>query len=339
MSNESPWRVGRKLRRTLYCGETFVALFDDADLAESVAEKMNDHWNGATYATTSLDRADAAWKALEDGDRARAATEGAPYPRAVQAPPHEAGPMPGAARPLADDVLAVLEKWIDGDELYPTDKEKCAIRDAMSEVRRQQRMRDRMAASGPSSGSADLDPAHCSACAAFVARNAPPGPKVDVQNELWTAANLKAQQLQREINESSATSREKSNLQHTLSKLWMFATDAWDQEVVRPAQRKSDQEHAHAQHSSSPFTSATSPSTTEKKTMKITINGDAHETTAETLTYEDVVKLAGMTGTPSVMWRVKNATGGLSNGIMHTGSYAIVPSEGLVFNVAHTGNA
>lgn len=72
--------------------------------------------------------------------------------------------------------------------------------------------------------------------------------------------------------------------------------------------------------------------------MKITINGDAHETTAATLTYEDVVKLAGMTGTPSVMWKARGPAGE-STGIMHTGSYSIVPSDGLSFNVAHTGNA
>ncbi len=73
--------------------------------------------------------------------------------------------------------------------------------------------------------------------------------------------------------------------------------------------------------------------------MKITINGTQVEIDAETLTYEDVVRLAGMSGTPSIMWRVRNASGGLSSGLMHTASCGIVPSEGLVFNVSHTGNA
>lgn len=59
----------------------------------------------------------------------------------------------------------------------------------------------------------------------------------------------------------------------------------------------------------------------------------------KTLSYEDVVFLAEMTGTPSVMWRVSKASGGLASGTMHPGSFNIAPSDGLVFNVAHTGNA
>lgn len=54
MSNESPWRVGRKLRRTVYCSEKFVALFDDPGLAECVVNKMNDDWNGAMYTAAPM---------------------------------------------------------------------------------------------------------------------------------------------------------------------------------------------------------------------------------------------------------------------------------------------
>lgn len=83
-----------------------------------------------------------------------------------------------------------------------------------------------------------LDPEHCATCRAFVERNAPPKPPVEVKNELWDAAILKVRQLEAEIKKSGASDREKSNMLHTHSKLWMFATDAWEQEVIRPAQKR-----------------------------------------------------------------------------------------------------
>lgn len=45
--------------------------------------------------------------------------------------------------------------------------------------------------------------------------------------QLTEAANLKAKQLESEIRASNATSTQKANMLHTLSKLTMFAADAW----------------------------------------------------------------------------------------------------------------
>lgn len=62
--------------------------------------------------------------------------------------------------------------------------------------------------------------------------------RVPREHELWEAAKLKAKQLVSEIDKSSATPREKANMQHTLSKLWMFATDEWEMTVLRPEKRR-----------------------------------------------------------------------------------------------------
>lgn len=48
--------------------------------------------------------------------------------------------------------------------------------------------------------------------------------KIDMR--LWKDAKLKASQLEAEIHACSATTAEKSNMMHSLSKLWMFANDA-----------------------------------------------------------------------------------------------------------------
>lgn len=47
-----------------------------------------------------------------------------------------------------------------------------------------------------------------------------------VDKQLWDAAILKVKQLEAEIRKSDATRWQKSDMLHTLSKLWMFATDA-----------------------------------------------------------------------------------------------------------------
>lgn len=41
-----PWRVGRKLGRTVYCDEKFVALFDEPRMAKLIVDTMNGTWNG-----------------------------------------------------------------------------------------------------------------------------------------------------------------------------------------------------------------------------------------------------------------------------------------------------
>lgn len=79
---------------------------------------------------------------------------------------------------------------------------------------------------------------------------------------------------------------------------------------------------------------------TSANNVKIWINGWTIEVPGEPLSYTDVVRLAGMFGHPSITWHVKNGTGGLSDGIMTPSSaMRIVPVEGLVFNVVHTGDA
>lgn len=45
--------------------------------------------------------------------------------------------------------------------------------------------------------------------------------------ELIASANLKAKQLEQEIRASDATRAQKADMLHTLSKLTMFASDAW----------------------------------------------------------------------------------------------------------------
>lgn len=52
------------------------------------------------------------------------------------------------------------------------------------------------------------------------------------------ARNLKAQQLEREIQSSSASPTEKANMLHTLSKLGIYAQDERDM-LVRLATKKS----------------------------------------------------------------------------------------------------
>lgn len=47
-----------------------------------------------------------------------------------------------------------------------------------------------------------------------------------VDPQLWEAARRKARQLEAEIHRSAATADEKAAMQHSLSKLFMFASDA-----------------------------------------------------------------------------------------------------------------
>ncbi len=86
----------------------------------------------------------------------------------------------------------------------------------------------------PSDG---FDPEHCPTCKEFADRQRPPSPPVEVKSELWDSARLKMRQLEGEIQRCSATQGEKSNMLHSHSKLCMFASDAWEMHVIRPAQR------------------------------------------------------------------------------------------------------
>ena len=68
----------------------------------------------------------------------------------------------------------------------------------------------------------------------------------------------------------------------------------------------------------------------------IIVNGQEHHVEGhDFLAYEQIVMLAGMSGTPSMTWRDRSTNAG---GILAPGrSVAVRP--GLVFNVAHTGAA
>lgn len=74
-------------------------------------------------------------------------------------------------------------------------------------------------------------------------------------------------------------------------------------------------------------------------TATVTVNGEKKTVLIQPLSYEAVVVLAGEKGSPSVTWKLQIAGGGLSSGTMHPGSASIIPNDGLVFNVSHTGNA
>lgn len=60
------------------------------------------------------------------------------------------------------------------------------------------------------------------------------------KNECWEAAKLKMKQLGAEIQKCSATRGEKADMLHSHSKLCMFVSDAWEQEVERPAKRRAN---------------------------------------------------------------------------------------------------
>ncbi len=73
--------------------------------------------------------------------------------------------------------------------------------------------------------------------------------------------------------------------------------------------------------------------------INIVVNGIAMETRRDVVTYEEVVSLAGKTGTPSVTFMAKRRDGTKMEGTMHTGSPSLQLKEGTVFNVISTGAA
>lgn len=69
--------------------------------------------------------------------------------------------------------------------------------------------------------------------------------------------------------------------------------------------------------------------------VRVMVNGTWKEVHPATpLTYEQVVELADMTGTPSVTFKHRG-----SSGIMSPGGMSLVAQEEMVFNACHTGNA
>lgn len=68
--------------------------------------------------------------------------------------------------------------------------------------------------------------------------------------------------------------------------------------------------------------------------VTVVINGRSYEMIAAgAIDYEELVELAGMTGTPSMTWKC-----GSSSGILHPGEGVFV-LQGLRVEIAHTGNA
>lgn len=69
--------------------------------------------------------------------------------------------------------------------------------------------------------------------------------------------------------------------------------------------------------------------------MRVVVNGEPLDViSVETISYELARKLAGLTGAPSVTWKLPNGAGGIL-----TPGDRIAIAEGLVINVCHTGNA
>jgi len=74
--------------------------------------------------------------------------------------------------------------------------------------------------------------------------------------------------------------------------------------------------------------------------MKITVNAREHEFPGSQITYGEVVGLAGMTGRPTVTYRGRPDGDSQRAGTMLPMANArLVLSPGMVFAVAHTGNA
>lgn len=72
---------------------------------------------------------------------------------------------------------------------------------------------------------------------------------------------------------------------------------------------------------------------------KITVNGSLVDFEPVCISYEQVVALAGFTGTPSVTYSSKRDGDVHRQGTMYTGCSPVLLTDAMVFNVAHTGNA
>lgn len=83
--------------------------------------------------------------------------------------------------------------------------------------------------------------------------------------------------------------------------------------------------------------SATRPADTVTGVV-VTINGMRTTTSLTSLSYEDIVRLAGARGTPTVTWRYRGG-GDESSGEMHPGSGTICAADGLLIEAVQTGGA
>ncbi len=73
--------------------------------------------------------------------------------------------------------------------------------------------------------------------------------------------------------------------------------------------------------------------------MRVVVNGSAAWFDPITITYEEVVALAGETGTPSVTYCSKRDGDTRRSGTMHPGCSPVLLSDVMSFTVIHTGGA
>lgn len=74
--------------------------------------------------------------------------------------------------------------------------------------------------------------------------------------------------------------------------------------------------------------------------MTIIVNGEEKDFSGEThIDYEDVVLLAGKSGSPTVTYRGPKTGDSRREGIMHPGCEPVMLVERMVFNVVHTDKA
>lgn len=73
--------------------------------------------------------------------------------------------------------------------------------------------------------------------------------------------------------------------------------------------------------------------------MKIVVNGNLVEFEPAYISYEEIVALAGLTGTPSVTYRSKRDGDVRREGTMYTGCSPVLLTDVMTFSVVHTGGA
>lgn len=73
--------------------------------------------------------------------------------------------------------------------------------------------------------------------------------------------------------------------------------------------------------------------------MNISINGKSFTVVGSAISYEKVVELAGLKGSPSVVYHAPRQGDLHRDGIMHPGCAPVLLEESLRFECVHTGNA
>ena len=73
--------------------------------------------------------------------------------------------------------------------------------------------------------------------------------------------------------------------------------------------------------------------------MRIIVNGSPIMVESVTVTYAEIVALAGLTGNPSVTYCSKRDGDTRREGTMYAGCSPVLLSDVMVFSVVHTGGA